>query len=281
MRGSRLPVPLAHHHRRDELGLGRTQVRRAPRSSERNTGSWASISSTSARRWASDRFSRGKSNATRTSASCACVNASLQRLLPLPFALVEVGIVPGECAVKLVDLRRGSPSSSRDLARRGDLELGLVHVVEEGEEPVVLALGDRVVLVVVALGAADRQAEEDRPGRVDPVDDRIDPELLDVDPPFLVDLACCGETRWRSAGEARRPGRRSPAIWSMRELVERHVGIEGGDDPVAILPDRARGVDVVAVGIGVAGLVEPGPGPPFAEMGRGQQPVDDAVGCLR
>ena len=78
--------------------------------------------------------------------------------------------------------------ASGQLRRRGDLELGLVDVVEEGEEPVVVALGDRVVLVVVALGTADRQAEEDRARRVDPVDDRLDPELLDVDAPFLVDL---------------------------------------------------------------------------------------------
>ena len=43
----------------------------------------------------------------------------------------------------------------------GEFEVGLVAVVEEGEELVVLLLRDRVVLVVVALGAADGQAEPD------------------------------------------------------------------------------------------------------------------------
>ena len=87
-----------------------------------------------------------------------------------------------------VDLPRPPRSRCRQVLWRGDLEVGLVHVVEEGKEPVILALGDRVVLVVVALGTADGQAQEDGPGRVDPIDDRLDPELLDVDPPLLVDL---------------------------------------------------------------------------------------------
>ena len=87
---------------------------------------------------------------------------------------------------------------------------------------------------------------------------------------------------WRVAVEAggdllRRAvacGRRSPAIWSIDELVEGHVAVEGGDDPVAVLPDRPGGVDVVAVGVGVARLVEPEPAPSLAVMGRGQQAVD-------
>ena len=62
-----------------------------------------------------------------------------------------------------------------------------------------------------------------------------------------------------------------------RKLVERHVGVECGDDPVAVLPDRTRGVDAVAVGVGDS---EPGrarAAPPLAEMGRGQQTFDGVV----
>ena len=43
--------------------------------------------------------------------------------------------------------------------------------MEEGVELVILALGDRVELVVVALGAADGQAEPDGARGVDAVDD--------------------------------------------------------------------------------------------------------------
>ena len=105
--------------------------------------------------------------------------------------------------------------------RRGDLQVGLVHVVEEGEEPVVLALADRVVLVVVALRAADRQAEQDRARRVDPVDDRLDPELLDVDPPFLVDRRVAVEPGGDPLAER---GARPQVAGDLvdREPVERH-----------------------------------------------------------
>ena len=62
-----------------------------------------------------------------------------------------------------------------------------------------------------------------------------------------------------------------------RELVERQVAVEGVDDPVAVLPDRARGVDAVAVGVGVAGQVEPVPAPALAVVRRGEQPVDQPL----
>ena len=53
----------------------------------------------------------------------------------------------------------------------GAVEAVLGHVVEEGVELVILLLRDRVELVVVALGAADGQAEPDGAGGVDAVDD--------------------------------------------------------------------------------------------------------------
>ena len=50
----------------------------------------------------------------------------------------------------------------------------LRHVVEEGEQLVELLLRERVVLVVVAAGAAERQPEPDRRRRLDAVDDVLD-----------------------------------------------------------------------------------------------------------
>jgi len=61
------------------------------------------------------------------------------------------------------------------------------------------------------------------------------------------------------------------------ELIERHVAIEGVDDPVAIQPDVAMVVDVVAVGVGVAGQVEPFLRHPLAVAWRGKQAVDQAL----
>ena len=65
--------------------------------------------------------------------------------------------------------------------------------------------------MVVALGTAHGQTQEDGARRVHPVDDRLDPELLDVDAPFLVDLGVAMEPGGDLLVD-RGVGRRSPAI---------------------------------------------------------------------
>ena len=89
-------------------------------------------------------------------------------------------------------LQRGDFSLHRrpfpGLLRRRQFQRRLIDAVEEGEELVILALRNRIELVVVTLAAADRQAEENAAGRVDAIDDRLDAELFHVDAAFLVDL---------------------------------------------------------------------------------------------
>jgi len=58
------------------------------------------------------------------------------------------------------------------------------------------------------------------------------------------------------------------------EFVEGEVVVEGADDPVAVGPDGAFAVLFVALGVGVAGEVEPDFGPAFAELGVGEEGVD-------
>src|SRR5262249_57391342 len=60
----------------------------------------------------------------------------------------------------------GPPLLGRRQAPRV-LPVHVGDVVEEGEQPVVVALRDRVLLVVVAAGAADRHAQERLRGRRD------------------------------------------------------------------------------------------------------------------
>ena len=62
----------------------------------------------------------------------------------------------------------------------------LRHVVEVGEELVELLLRERIVLVVVAAGAAERQAEPHGRGRLHAVDDVLDGVLLGDDAAFGV-----------------------------------------------------------------------------------------------
>ena len=72
----------------------------------------------------------------------------------------------------------------------------------------------------------------------------------------------------------RRSGSRSPASCSIDELVERLVAVEGGDHPVAPGPHGPGEVVLVAVGVGVAGRVEPVHGHALAVARRGQQAID-------
>ena len=53
------------------------------------------------------------------------------------------------------------------------------------------------------------------------------------------------------------PGKRSPASCSMVKRSNVQVAVEGADYPVAKRPCFAEVVKVVAVGVGIAGRVEP------------------------
>ena len=53
-----------------------------------------------------------------------------------------------------------------------------VEIVEEGEQLVVLTLADRIVLVVVALRAAEGETEVDGSDRIHAIHDVVHVELL-------------------------------------------------------------------------------------------------------
>ena len=77
----------------------------------------------------------------------------------------------------------------------------------------------------------------------------------------------------------RASGSRSPASCSMTNRSYGLSLLNARDDVIAIAPgvaDRRR-FHPVAVGVGVAGHVEPVPAPAFAVMRRGQQPIDHPV----
>ncbi len=137
-------------------------------------------------------------------------------------------------------------------------------------------LGDRVVLVRMALGAAPCEPHPCLPGRRDAVLHRRVPELFVVGASFRVGH--------RVAMEA---GRYQIVLGRLREqvagqlecgeAVEREVLVQGSDHPVPIGPDRAQAVFLVAHRICVAGQVQPDPGPALAIGGRAEQAVDQSV----
>ena len=171
-------------------------------------------------------------------------------------------------------LRRARHLRDRCPPGRVAVQRRAVDVVEEREELVIILGADRVVLVVVAAGTAGGQAQEDGSVGIDLVDD-----VADID--FLFDrapLAGRDVAAVEAGGDhlvGRRIGQQVAGELFDDEPVERLVGVEGVDDPVAIGPGLAIVVEVQAVGVAIAGGVEPESRHVLAIAGRVEQAVDD------
>ena len=116
--------------------------------------------------------------------------------------------------VELLLLGAGRRLDHRGRVAELDRPAVLGDVVEEGEELVELFLGDRVELVAVAAGAAERQAQPDGRGGLDAIDDVLDGVLLGDDAPLAVAAMVAVEPgrdllveRWRRAAGRRRAAR--------------------------------------------------------------------------
>ena len=148
----------------------------------------------------------------------------------------------------------------------------------EGEE---IALGEGVELVVMALGAAGGLAEPGGPDRPDAVVEHTLLVILGLRPAFL--------GRQQQSVEARTDpglavGVRQQVARDLfeGEAVEGFVLVETADDVVAVGPDIARGIAMVADGVGVADHIQPADGHALAVVRRGQQAVDELrVGVRR
>ena len=96
------------------------------------------------------------------------------------------------------------------LLRRVDRDVRLVRIVHKREQPVVLFLLQRIVLVVVALCALDRDAEDRLADRVHAVEHGFHAELLGIDAAFLVDH-----------GVAQKAGRDNLILRRIRQQIAR------------------------------------------------------------
>ena len=131
--------------------------------------------------------------------------------------------------------------------------------------------------MVVAAGAADREAEEALAG----VDENVVEGILAGEP--FRDVVGADLTGKEDGGGDEKPGRGVVPIGVAGELaanerVVGHVGVEGRHDPIAVGPGIGPfGVDLVAVRVGIANDVEPVLGHPLAVAWRGEEPIDDAL----
>ena len=133
----------------------------------------------------------------------------------------------------------------------------LRDLVEEGHERVVVFLLERVVFVVVTAVAGHGEAEPCGGGCVDTVEEADIALFFGDCAAFTIEHVVAVETGgdevvlgwvWKEVASELLDG----------ELIERHVVVEGFDDPVS--PNILVGVAVhlEAVAVGVTGSVEPG-----------------------
>jgi hypothetical protein len=120
----------------------------------------------------------------------------------------------------------------------GDIDPGFIGVVEEGHEPVVIPMLDGIVFVGVALGAGHGEAEPGGGGDMDAIDHGVEPVLEGIDAAFLIDHGVAVEPGGDALIER---GVREQITGELfdGELIERHILVEGLDDPIAPGPDRA------------------------------------------
>ena len=186
------------------------------------------------------------------------------RLFPLVLFCTDIGFGQG----RFVGLDGGFQFIlTRFLRRSGELQVRLSvtdaaiqtllrNIIEERKKPVEIALRNRIVLVIVAAGTAHRKPEPGHGGCFQTIHDVFhliflrNRAALEVN--HVVAVKATGELLF-----GRRVRQQVTGQLLHRELVVRHVAIEGGDDPIAPVPGFAMGIDVIAVRIGVPGKIQP------------------------
>ena len=130
--------------------------------------------------------------------------------------------------------------------------------------------------MVVAAGAPHCQSQECLAGGADTVHHSFHAVLLEVDAALLVDHGVAVKSR----GDQLIPGWIGEKVAGEllgHEAVEGHVPVERVDHPIAVFPHGTVTVAGVAVGVGIAGDVEPMASPTLPVVGGIQQTVDQAL----
>ena len=159
------------------------------------------------------------------------------------------------------------------------VDAALFDVGKESRHRVEIAHRERVVLVVVAFGAAERRAEPGPRDVADPVGGILEEVFLGLRAPFGTHHPEPVVGRGDALIE-RVAGEEITAELLAREAVKRHVLREGPDHPIAVGPHRHLLVAVVADRIGVAHQIEPPRRHPFGMGGAGEEPIDEALESL-
>ena len=188
----------------------------------------------------------------------------------------------GDLALQLPDL--GVAGDAFGLAQ--GRAVAVADSLEGGLEPVIVALGDRVELVVVAPGAVGRDPEE---GLGDGPDHVLQLVLAD---PLLHRLGLLGVPRLVPGAVHQEPreGDRFPRdglqhVAGHLLLDQPGVGdvaVQAGNHGVAVAPGVvAEAIIFESVALGVPRGVQPVPGPALAVLGLRQEPIDQPIVGVR
>ena len=130
--------------------------------------------------------------------------------------------------------------------------------------------------MVVALGTAHGQPKKRCTCGRHPVEGGLHAVLFLIDPALLVDhsvaVKSCGDLLLQCSF-----GQQIASQLLDHESVKRHVPIKGLDDPITITPHHTWSVETKAVGIGVAGHVQPVTSPALTVVGRVEQAIDQPL----
>ena len=167
--------------------------------------------------------------------------------------------------------RSEKPDRSRGLGIR---PVGFqFRVVEEREEAVVVPHRDRIVFVIMTLGALQSGAEPDHAHGVDPVEHLVDPSFLRIAASFDVG----GGTAVEAGGDFLRFGGSREEISRDLldgELIKRQIRIQRCDDPIPVWPEIPQVIALEAMGVRIASIVQPWPCPANSELGGLEKAVD-------
>jgi hypothetical protein len=159
----------------------------------------------------------------------------------------------------------------------GEGRVGNGGAGEEGLEAVVVLVFDGIVLVIVTLGAAGGEAEEDAADGAGDVVEEVLAELF-----FAVGVGFPGGEAEEALGDdfvGLRSGLFAAVFVAGDLFLDKEivglVGVEGADDVIAVAPGGgAFAVDGEAVGFGVADEIEPVAAPALAVARVGEEFVD-------
>ena len=207
--------------------------------------------------------------------SSRSISGLMQRLDACPDRR-EIGIGPGQARLIGGQLGFGADRP----VKVGSVVLRALERLENGEHPVVVDLRERLELVVMAAGAAERDSQKRRSRRAEHVVKLI----VAVNRRFGRLIVPRAQTQKRGGDLS---GRVRPFDFIAGKLLGhesaiRFVAIERVDDIVAVSPRvRLGAVALVAVGLGESHNVQPVPAEALAVMRAGQQAIDHSGNGIR